>query len=571
MSSVGEQTRDEPVNAAVFARVAGQVFCQSLRLPDRVVARMREPIIALDEQHRITDCNAAAEKFYGFRLAEVVGLPFGVATGCEWPPRSWRGPLSGWHGTVVQRSRHVGAERKLHIEISIVAAAEAGGDPHPSDSHCFLIVHRTPEDEVLSAKLRERDRFDELISDLSAQFAGLLAQDIDAAVNSALLRLCNVLGVERASFAVIREVGSILVTHRFAMPGVMPPKLGVADMRLPWLVSQLRAGRVMALRDVIKEMPPEAVLERQEFGAMKMKSGTSIPVRVGDSVCSVLSFSTYKEFRDWPPHVIDRLRVAAEIFANAVARHKAKERLDRKQQELAHLGRVSAMSELASVIAHELDQPLTAITANAQAARHLLARAEPDIGETYAAIDDIIADCVRATEILQRERRLLRKGEGKFEMVDLNDVVREMEVFIHADARQHGCEMTLELSPDRLSVFADRVQLQQVLLNLTRNAVQAMSDQPRETRVLCVRTACDEKQVTLQVIDAGAPVEVEQLQRMFERFFTTKEAGLGMGLPISRSIVQMHGGELWATRNADRGLTMHVAMPREVEGSHGRS
>jgi two-component system sensor kinase FixL len=146
-----------------------------------------------------------------------------------------------------------------------------------------------------------------------------------------------------------------------------------------------------------------------------------------------------------------------------------------------------------------------------------------------------------------------------------------MEVFIHADALQHGCEMTMELSPDRLSVFADRVQLQQVLLNLTRNAVQAMSDQPRETRVLCVRTACDEKQVTLQVIDAGAPVEVEQLQRMFERFFTTKEAGLGMGLPISRSIVQMHGGELWATRNADRGLTMHVAMPREVEGSHGRS
>jgi C4-dicarboxylate-specific signal transduction histidine kinase len=227
------------------------------------------------------------------------------------------------------------------------------------------------------------------------------------------------------------------------------------------------------------------------------------------------------------------------------------------------------MSELASVIAHELDQPLTAILSNAQATRHLLALPQPDLAESHAALDDIIADTMRASQIVQRERRLLRKGQGAIELLDLNEIVSEIELFIRADARQQRCTCALDLAHGPLQVRADRVQLQQVLINLSRNGIQAMSDQPRDRRAMHIRTRGEGDEVLLEVADCGPGAGEESLERLFEPFFTTKPGGLGMGLAISRAIIQAHHGRIWATRNDAAGLTFHIALARARETQHG--
>jgi C4-dicarboxylate-specific signal transduction histidine kinase len=140
--------------------------------------------------------------------------------------------------------------------------------------------------------------------------------------------------------------------------------------------------------------------------------------------------------------------------------------------------------------------------------------------------------------------------------------VREIELFIRADARQHGSAVKAELSGDLPKVMVDRVQLQQVVLNLTRNGIQAMASEPRERRVLRINTTASETEMTIAVQDSGPPVDDERVARMFEPFFTTKADGLGMGLSISRSIVQAHNGRMWASRNEEgTGLTVHVAIP----------
>jgi C4-dicarboxylate-specific signal transduction histidine kinase len=161
---------------------------------------------------------------------------------------------------------------------------------------------------------------------------------------------------------------------------------------------------------------------------------------------------------------------------------------------------------------------------------------------------------------------LLRKAKPNVEVLDLNEVIREIDLFIRADARQHGSQVRMRLSPDSPNALADRVQLQQVVLNLTRNGIQAMGAQPREKRVLCVSTTVEENDAVIAVRDAGTPVDDDCLKKMFEPFFTTKSDGLGIGLAISRSIVQAHGGRMWASRNEGPGLTLHVAVPLTPRG-----
>ena len=169
---------------------------------------------------------------------------------------------------------------------------------------------------------------------------------------------------------------------------------------------------------------------------------------------------------------------------------------------------------------------------------------------------------MRVSEIVQRERRLLRKSRDCLEPVDVNDAVREVELFIRAEAHQYGARVELDLLPGLPAVQGDRVQLQQVVLNLARNGLQAMRAQPGARRALSIRTASTTDEVTLSVTDGGGPVDESLLERMFEPFYTTKAEGLGMGLPISKSIVESLRGRIWATRNPGGGLTMHVSVPR---------
>jgi C4-dicarboxylate-specific signal transduction histidine kinase len=312
------------------------------------------------------------------------------------------------------------------------------------------------------------------------------------------------------------------------------------------------------------DLPAEAVAERQYFVGVGMRAGIGIPIQIcGVPVC-VLTFGDFRRPRMWSDELVARLRLAGDAFGNAIARRTAKRRLEEKQLELVHVGRVAAMGELASVIAHELDQPLTVIVSNAESVRHALHTAGAELpADADEALWEISDAALRASEIVRRERKLLRKGARSVEWVDLNDAIRETELFIRADARRFGAQLSLEVVPGLPAVLGDRVQLQQVVLNLAHNGLQAIRSQPSGSRTLCIRTQSGTSELELTVTDSGPPVDPLVLRRMFEPFYTTKPHGLGMGLSISKSIIDRHRGRIWAIPNSGGGLTIHVCLPRK--------
>jgi PAS domain S-box-containing protein len=243
--------------------------------------------------------------------------------------------------------------------------------------------------------------------------------------------------------------------------------------------------------------------------------------------------------------------------------------ITQQRNELAHLSRVTMLGELSGSLAHELNQPLTAILSNAQAAQRFLALGNADLNEVRAILKDIVDEDKRAGEIIRRLRLLLKKGEVQRQPSDANEVVQEVLKLVRSDLVNHGVVARAELAHGLPAVIADRVQIQQVLLNLVMNACDAMAGHPARDRKLVVRTGfVDSDGVRVSIVDHGAGIAPDQLEKIFEPFFTTKPHGMGMGLSVCRTIITAHGGKLWAVNNPERGATFHVTLPA-VKGNEG--
>jgi signal transduction histidine kinase len=249
---------------------------------------------------------------------------------------------------------------------------------------------------------------------------------------------------------------------------------------------------------------------------------------------------------------------------DAITQRRTELEAKEQRQQLTHLTRVALLGQLSGALAHELNQPLTAILSNAQAAQHFLAADKIDPDELREILRDIVAEDQRAGEVIRRLRALFKKGETQFQLLDANDVVRETLDLAHGDMLTRNIAISTELSARLPAVTADRVQLQQVLLNLLLNASEAMSANPPGERELSISSQpLAGGGVQLSVSDRGPGIPEDRQTRLFEPFFTTKPQGLGLGLSISRSIVTAHGGRLWSTNNPVRGATFHVALPHE--------
>lgn len=255
-------------------------------------------------------------------------------------------------------------------------------------------------------------------------------------------------------------------------------------------------------------------------------------------------------------------RAHRQIARTNVALRRAHGELEQAtRNELAHVARVATMGELAAAFAHELNQPLAAIRANARAGRNYLEREQPDTHEVHGALEDIGDDAERAQNIIVRLRDMLRKGEQKRRPVDMRRVVQDTVAMIRAEATRQGTGLELRFGADLPRVAGDRIQLQQVVLNLIKNGLAVMDGREGGLTVTTERTA--EGGVRVEVTDAGPPVDESVLTDMFEPFFTTKPDGLGMGLPICRTIMESHGGSIAAERREGGGMTVSIEVPGE--------
>jgi two-component system sensor kinase FixL len=265
--------------------------------------------------------------------------------------------------------------------------------------------------------------------------------------------------------------------------------------------------------------------------------------------------------------LIDADGNANQILGSAVditRRREVELEVAQQRNELAHLSRVTILGEMSGSLAHELNQPLTAILCNAQAAQRFLSRRDVDLDEVRAILTDIVSEDKRAGEIISGLRQLLKKDEARYQPLDLNDVVRDVMKLVRSDMLNSGVTAAVEFASPLPPVRGDRVQLQQVLLNLIVNGCDAMSDSPPGQRLLLVSTSAEGPVPAVTVVDKGRGVSPEDLQRIFEPFYTTKTKGLGLGLSVSRSIIEAHGGTLSTMPNATRGMRFQFTVPAEV-------
>jgi signal transduction histidine kinase len=237
-----------------------------------------------------------------------------------------------------------------------------------------------------------------------------------------------------------------------------------------------------------------------------------------------------------------------------------RERLRQVQADLAHLSRVTTMGELTASLAHEIRQPISAAVTNAKTCLRWLGRDEPDLAEASEAASRIVKDATRAADIISRISLLFKKGALQREPVDVNEVIREMIVLLRSEANRYSISIRIELAEDLPMVMADRVQLQQVFMNLMLNGIDAMKGMTGEGE-LTIKSGADDGQVLVSVSDTGVGLPPEQAEQIFKAFFTTKDQGTGMGLPISRSIIESHGGHLWAIGASGRGATFQFTLP----------
>ena len=231
------------------------------------------------------------------------------------------------------------------------------------------------------------------------------------------------------------------------------------------------------------------------------------------------------------------------------------------QHEVRHLDRVATMGTLSAAITHEINQPLAAILSNAQAALRFLDHEQPDLNQVREALQDIVSDDKRAGEVIRRLRIILRKDDLKNESLEFNEVINEIIDMIHSEVIIKNASITMDLKGGVPTVYGDRIQIQQVILNLIINALDAVTDQPVDTREILISTEQEADNIIIKIIDSGPGIDNDKLETIFDTFYTTKTTGIGMGLPICRSIVEKHNGRIWASNNPEGGATFTFALP----------
>ena len=405
-----------------------------------------------------------------------------------------------------------------------------------------------------------------------AEFKGSVEILVD--FKSLAKRYLDVIKVGETGYAwVISQAGTILYTP---VPGFIGKSILEADKDNP--SSGTLANAMLQGREGIAEYTSQRIGARHVSPVRKYAA--YVPVRLGNTFWSICVASSEQDVLADLTAFRNKLAVAMSIFfvvgvalstlgARAWLIVKEKEKNARAELEIAqqrnqltHLSRVNMLGELSGSIVHELGQPLTAILSNAQAAQRFVARPQPDLNEVRDILADIVADDQRAVEVIRRLRQLLKRGEVHFQPISANEIVEDVLKLLRSELIDRGVTVRTELASSLPILQGDRVELQQVLINLVTNACDAMADMPSEARALTIRTGPGGNDcVSISVCDTGPGIEEGKLEQVFEPFFSSKINGVGLGLSVCLTIINAHGGKLWAGQHAGGGAAFHLMLP----------
>jgi FixJ family two-component response regulator/signal transduction histidine kinase len=405
--------------------------------------------------------------------------------------------------------------------------------------------------------------FERLLAELASRFADVSPGAVTTEIRSALNRLVHFFGYDRCTYSEFTADGTLNIVASATVAGVKPLRPGPFREGLAWFLAELRAGRPLVFPALPEGLPPQAQAEADFVKASGLRSHLSIPVRMRGRTTGVLSFVGIRKTRDWPKKLIMRVTIIAEVFASAMARARSEEEAHHLRSRLWHADRVAQVSALTAAIAHDINQPLTAILSNAQAGLANLERGEAPPEEIRAILEAVVRDDKRAAGTIRTMRAFLRQEEKGHERLDLAVALHEVLGLLATELDRKGIRIEARLEPG-CWVSADKTQIEQVALNLIMNAAQAMEGCPPEERRISLHAGRADGRVAVELRDTGAGIKADDMHAVFKPFWSTRKQGLGLGLAICRSIVEAHGGEIRMERNAGRGMTFRFDLPADA-------
>ena len=409
----------------------------------------------------------------------------------------------------------------------------------------------------------EIDRFQSLLGDLSAAMAQVLADAVDREIEAWLGKICLALDLDRSAIYERDAPGQPVRTSHIWLRTGLPPFPRKYD---PERFFKRTADWVMAGNQFTFSQPNEIPFE---LGDLKPfvdrygpKASAVIPMWAGDRVIGAASFGKFRSPKSWSPELLAHLGLAVRIFSGAIERKQAEAAARLARSELALAQRRSMMGELVASLAHELNQPLGAILSNLGGLARLLSKGNQKPALAVRAVKDAIEDAKRAGEIVRRVRAIFKGHEIHKEDLDVGALVSEVVRLMGSEAALREIQVEIEVSRSIAPVVGDRILLQQCVLNLLGNAFDSITDAMSNQRRVAIRIAPETPAwVAIIVSDTGAGIHPSVADRLFEPFVTTKNKGMGLGLLVTRSIVEDHGGKVWSTSNPEGGATFTFTLP----------
>lgn len=410
-----------------------------------------------------------------------------------------------------------------------------------------------------------------LLAEISSCLVTRPAGQMDDAVEETQRIICETLGVDRSTLWQSTGDGTgMVLTHFWQRPGCVPLRRNfVTHGNLPWANDRLMRGESFHF-SCLGDLPPEAARDREVLRRHGSQSNAAFPLFADGKVIGALSFATITGQRRWAEDEISSLKLVAQIFGHVICRHRAEERVEQLHGEIQRSARASVLGEIAAALAHEINQPLTTILGNAQAARRFILQGEAKPEEILAILDDIIRDDKRAGEVIRSLRAMLADSPMPREPQSLNELVSEVWTFLGKEMTTAGIGLELDLEASLPLVRVAGVEIQQLLHNLILNAVHAMDEAPAEQRRIVIQTSARGRSAIVRVRDHGRGISPEHLDRIFEPFHTTRSNGLGMGLAICRRIAEAHGGGIHAANHPSGGAEFSFSLPFQAGNREGR-
>ena len=409
-----------------------------------------------------------------------------------------------------------------------------------------------------AASLAARLRFEELLSGIAGSFLSLT--DHAVALRTSMMRVSEFFDADHVALIQLGDAdGELESDNEWSGPGVMSLKGGAAWRRFPSAMARALNGETVVW-NTADAIPNTATQDFLSFDEFRFRFLAILPFVDGPTVRGALVLATTHD-RLLSDSDLVQLRLIADVLATARARRRAELDAQRSRHEVAQIARRASMGELASALAHQLNQPLAGIMANAQAAQRLLGSATPAAADVHEGLVDIVDDCRRASDVIQRVRDMVAPSKVQMAPLDLADVVREVAMLLSSDTLIRRVRLSLEFGGEATPIRGDRVLLQQAVLNVIVNAIDAMADQRVGDRVVTVWTGSSgNSHARIRVRDHGAGLPPGSEAQVFEPFFSTKTTGLGMGLAIARSIIESHGGTIQLDSEAT-GVEVTISLP----------